>query len=55
MHVMDKKMQGMCEALKTLGIEEGDDVLPDLESCEIVSTAEELLNLEEEVAEERKT
>ncbi|MDJ0807822.1 MAG: serine O-acetyltransferase [Gammaproteobacteria bacterium] len=55
MHVMDKKMQGMCEALKSLGVEEDDEILPDLESCEIVSTAEELLKLDEEIIEEKKT
>lgn len=48
MHVMDKKMQGMCEALRRLGVEEDENALPDLESCEIVSTAEELLKLDQE-------
>ncbi len=55
MHVMDKKMQGMCEALKELGVEEEGYALPDLESCEIVSTAEELQKLDQEVVEEEKT
>ena len=55
MHVMDKKMQDMCEALKNLGVEEEEGALPDLEACEIVSTAEELLKLDEEVIEEEKT
>jgi serine O-acetyltransferase len=51
-HVMDKKMQSMCEALKKMGIEEDEESLPGLESCEIVSTAEELLKLDDdEVAE----
>jgi serine O-acetyltransferase len=49
MHVMDKKMQSMCEALKRLGLEEeAIEMLPKLESCEIVSTAEELLKLDDE-------
>ncbi|MEN8166089.1 MAG: serine O-acetyltransferase [Pseudomonadota bacterium] len=52
MHVVDKKMQAMCEAMKTMGIEE-EEALPDLESCEIVSTAEELLKLDEEGEEEK--
>jgi serine O-acetyltransferase len=54
MHVMDKKMQDMCEALKRLGVEPDQETLPDLESCEIVSTAEELLKLDEEAAIEGK-
>lgn len=46
-HVMDKKMQSMCEALKSLGVNaENGANLPDIESCEIVSTAEELLKLD---------
>jgi serine O-acetyltransferase len=48
MHVMDRKMQDMCEALRRLGVEEEEGALPDLESCEIVSTAEELLKLDQE-------
>ena len=52
MHVMDKKMQSMCEALKRMGVEEEVEDLPTLDSCEIVSTAEELLKLDEEVVEE---
>jgi len=48
MHVMDKKMQGMCEALRRLGVEPDKELLPDLASCEIVSTAEELLKLDEQ-------
>jgi serine O-acetyltransferase len=47
-HVMDKKMQSMCEALKKMGIEEDEESLPGLESCEIVSTAEELLKLDDD-------
>ncbi len=47
-HVMDKKMQSMCEALKQMGIEADEESFPGLESCEIVSTAEELLKLDED-------
>ena len=54
MHVMDKKMQDMCEALKALGVEEVEELLPDLDSCEIVSTAEELLKLDEQIVKEKK-
>ena len=53
-HVIDKKMEGMCEALKKLGIEPDKEALPDLASCEIVSTAEELLKLDEVEAAEGK-
>jgi len=43
LHVVESRMQVMCEAMRDLGIEppEGSD-LPDLPSCEIISTAEEL-------------
>jgi serine O-acetyltransferase len=41
-------MQGMCEALRRLGVEPDKELLPDLASCEIVSTAEELLKLDEQ-------
>ena len=39
--VMDARMEKMCKALKKLGIEET-DVMAKLESCEIISTADEL-------------
>jgi serine O-acetyltransferase len=42
MHVMDRKMQSMCEALKQLGVDDSSLAIPEIESCEIVSTAEEL-------------
>jgi serine O-acetyltransferase len=45
-HVMDQKMQHMCEAMKRLGIEEDMGGLPDIDRCEIVSTAEELARLD---------
>ncbi|RLJ15782.1 serine O-acetyltransferase [bacterium endosymbiont of Escarpia laminata] len=55
MHVMDKKMESMCEALKSMGLEEADELLPELDSCEIISTAEELLKLDgEEASEDQK-
>jgi len=44
LHVVDRKMEEMCKAMQQLGVEEGD--IPQLESCEIVSTAEELGRLE---------
>jgi serine O-acetyltransferase len=53
-HVMDKRMESMCEAMKRLGLEEAES-LPALDSCEIVSTAEELQKLDEEVPEKEKT
>ncbi len=55
MHVMDKKMESMCEALKSMGLEETDESMPELDSCEIFSTAEEMLKLDdEEVSEDAK-
>ena len=41
-HVMETKMQRMCEAMREMGLEPGEEELPDLGSCEIISTAEEL-------------
>jgi serine O-acetyltransferase len=43
LHVVESKMKMMCEAMREMGVEppEGAD-LPDLPSCEIVSTADEL-------------
>jgi serine O-acetyltransferase len=54
-HVMDKKMESMCEAMKKLGIEEDESQLPTLDSCEIISTADELKKLDEVAGEEMKT
>jgi len=45
MHVVDRKMQAMCEALKRLGVDADQLAVPDIESCEIVSTADELEKL----------
>ena len=46
-HVMDQRMEKMCNALKSIGMETSIE-LPPLDSCEIVTTAEELERLEEE-------
>ncbi|MCU7947087.1 MAG: serine O-acetyltransferase, partial [Candidatus Thiodiazotropha sp. (ex Cardiolucina cf. quadrata)] len=54
-HVMDRKMESMCEALKKLGVDEDQSNLPDLDSCEIISTAEELQKLDEQIPEKEKT
>ena len=54
MRVMDSKMQRMCEALRKLGVEPDKELLPDLASCEIVSTAEELLKLDEQASQSAK-
>jgi serine O-acetyltransferase len=45
-HVMDKRMQTMCESLRQLGMEVKVTDLPDIGSCEIVSTEEELHRLQ---------
>ncbi|MCU7920569.1 MAG: serine O-acetyltransferase [Candidatus Thiodiazotropha sp. (ex Epidulcina cf. delphinae)] len=54
-HVMDRRMESMCEAMKSLGMEEDQSSLPTLDSCEIISTAEELQRLDEQIVEEEKT
>ena len=46
MHVVDKKMMMMCEKMKELGIED-DMEIPEMDSCEIMSTAEEMLKLKD--------
>jgi serine O-acetyltransferase len=51
-HVMDRKMEHMCEALKRVGVEEDLSDLPNIDRCEIVSTAEELEKLDEAAGEE---
>ena len=50
-HVMDNRMQRMCEAMREMGYETADEELPDLGSCEIISTAEELQKLQLEEGE----
>ena len=50
-HVMETKMQEMCEAMRGMGIEPSAEELPDLGSCEIISTAEELHKMQLEEAE----
>ncbi len=41
-HVVDARLERMCETLRAMGYEPDNQELPDLETCEIVSTAEEL-------------
>jgi len=45
-HVMDTRMQSMCEAIREVSGEQLDSELPSLDSCEIASTAEELSKLD---------
>jgi serine O-acetyltransferase len=42
-HAMDRKMQSMCAALDGLGGSVSNEALPDLEPCEIVSLAEDVV------------
>lgn len=54
LHVMESRMKQMCEAMREMGVqppESGD--MPDLPTCEIVSTAEELnrMHLDEDAEE----
>ena len=46
-HIMDQRMEKMCKALKTMGIETNVE-FPPLDQCEIISTAEELEKLDEQ-------
>ncbi len=48
-HVMDHKMQHMCEALKRVGWEEDLSDLPNIDRCELASTEEELKRIEDGV------
>jgi len=52
MHLMDRKMQDMCEALKRLGVDAAGLEVPEIEPCEIVSTAEQPAEVAEGAAEE---
>ncbi len=52
-HVMETKMQRMCEALREMGYETGDEELPELDSCEIISTAEELRKMQLEEGDQK--
>ncbi len=51
-HVMDNRIERMCEAMREMGYETGEEELPELESCEIISTVEELQKLQLEEARE---
>ncbi|OOZ36179.1 serine O-acetyltransferase [Solemya velesiana gill symbiont] len=57
-HIMDQRMQTMCQILKKVSEEQPDLDIPEMESCEIASTAEELLKIlpdTEDSAESGKT
>jgi serine O-acetyltransferase len=54
LHVMDRKMEEMCKSMRQLGVDE-DVALPDLESCEIVSTADEMEKLRSVASDEEQT
>ncbi len=45
-HVVEARMEKMCFVLKEMGYQPDRDDLPDLDSCEIISTAEELHKLQ---------
>ncbi len=47
MHVIDKKMKFMCEKMQEMGLDEDMSDFPEVDSCEIVSTEEELLKLKD--------
>jgi len=45
-HVMDQRMQTMCQILKRVSEEQPDLDIPEIDACEIASTAEELLKIQ---------
>ncbi|MCG8427518.1 MAG: serine O-acetyltransferase [Chromatiales bacterium] len=45
-HVIDQRMETMCTALKQVSEEHAELDIPKMESCEIASTAEELLKIQ---------
>lgn len=47
-HVLDQRMQSMCEAMKKMGADQPDFTMPKIDSCEIASTVEELLKIHAE-------
>jgi serine O-acetyltransferase len=47
-HEMDRKMKDMCKAMKSLGAEIDAEALGDLDSCEIISSIEELDTADEQ-------
>ena len=54
LHVIDRKMEQMCKSMHELGVDE-EALEPLRESCEIISTAEELERLSRTVGEETQT
>jgi serine O-acetyltransferase len=46
-HVMDRRMQTMCQILRRVSEEQPDLDIPEIDSCEIASTAEELLKIQQ--------
>lgn len=51
MHVIDKKMKVMCEKMQEMGVEQDMGDFTEMDSCEIMSTAEELLKLKDKADE----
>ena len=51
-HVMDRRIESMCEMLKELGVEVGTETLPELDSCEILTTAEEMTRIQGDMVED---
>lgn len=55
MHLMDQQMQTLCESLQRLNGNQPDLEIPEIESCELVSTAEELLKIQAEKKNRKKS
>ena len=47
MHIVDRKMMMMCQKMREMGVEGDMEDFPELESCEIMSTAEEMVKLKD--------
>lgn len=54
-HVMDQRMQTMCQILRRVSKDQPDLEIPEIDTCEIASTAEELLKIHRAAATESKT
>ena len=52
-HVIETRMERMCEVLREMGYEPGEAELPELDSCEIISTADELRKMQLEEGEKK--
>ena len=55
MHLMDQQMQTLCKSLQRLNGNQPELEIPEIEPCELVSTAEELLKIQAEKENRKKS